>query len=78
MHGVEKKIKLVTEYALTEGLRTWNNIKKKQTNKQTKKQKWYTVTRTIIIPWDILFSYLQVKFSPEDNIKTLKDLKFET
>lgn len=53
-------------------------LKKNQTNKQTKKQKWYTETRTIIIPWDILFSYLQVKFSPEDNIKTLKDLKFET
>lgn len=46
--------------------------------KQTKKQKWYTETRTIIIPWDILFYYLQVKFSPEDNIKTLKDIKFET
>lgn len=57
---LKKKIELVTEYALTEGL------------------KWNTETRTIIIPWNILFSYLQVKFSPEDNIKTLKDLKFET
>lgn len=55
MHGVGKKIKLVTEYALTEGLWTWNNNKKKkQTNWKTKMIHWdennyYTLRHTVFL-----------------------------